>query len=68
MHGHYGVDNITTQNLEVAKVDVERGLIMIKGAVPGSKGGYVMVRDAVKRARHADAPYPAALVEAQAAG
>jgi large subunit ribosomal protein L3 len=49
MHGHYGVDNVTTQNLEVAKVDVERGLIMIKGAVPGSKGGWVMVRDAVKR-------------------
>ena len=40
---------------------------MIKGAIPGSKGGYVMVRDAIKRARHADAPYPAALVEAQAA-
>ena len=37
MHGHYGVDNVTTQNLEVAKVDVERGLIMIKGAVPGSQ-------------------------------
>ena len=49
MHGHYGVDNITTQNLEVAKVDVERGLIMIRGAVPGSKGGWVMVRDAVNR-------------------
>lgn len=49
MHGHYGVDRVTTQNLEVAKVDVERGLIMIKGAVPGSKGGWVMVRDAVKR-------------------
>ena len=49
MHGHYGVDNVTTQNLEVAKVDVERGLIMIRGAVPGSKGGWVMVRDAVKR-------------------
>jgi len=49
MHGHYGVDNVTTQNLEVAKVDVERGLIMVRGAVPGSKGGWVMVRDAVKR-------------------
>jgi len=49
MHGHYGTDNITTQNLEVAKVDVERGLIMIRGAVPGHKGGWVMVRDAVKR-------------------
>src|SRR5437868_1862996 len=49
MHGHYGTDRVTTQNLEVAKVDIERGLIMIKGAVPGSKGGWVMVRDAVKR-------------------
>jgi large subunit ribosomal protein L3 len=49
MHGHYGTDRVTTQNLEVAKVDVERGLIMVKGAVPGHKGGWVMVRDAVKR-------------------
>ena len=49
MHGHYGVENITTQNLEVAKVDVERGLIMVRGAVPGSKGGWVMIRDAVKK-------------------
>jgi large subunit ribosomal protein L3 len=57
MHGHYGVDNVTTQNLEVAKVDVERGLIMIRGAVPGSKGGWVMVRDAVKRP-HKDVPAP----------
>jgi len=58
MHGHYGVDNVTTQNLEVAKVDVERGLIMIKGAVPGHKGGWVMVRDAVKRP-HDGVPMPA---------
>ena len=68
MAGHLGVERVTTLNLEVAAVDAEKGLLMIKGAVPGSKGGYVMVRDAVKRARHADAPYPAALVEAQAAG
>ena len=60
MHGHYGVDNITTQNLEVAKVDVERGLIMVRGAVPGSKGGWVMVRDAVKRP-HKDVPMPASV-------
>jgi large subunit ribosomal protein L3 len=60
MHGHYGVDNVTTQNLEVAKVDVERGLIMVRGAVPGSKGGWVMVRDAVKRP-HKDAPKPASV-------
>ena len=65
MHGHYGVDNVTTQNLEVAKVDVERGLIMIRGAVPGSKGGWVMVRDAVKRP-HKDLPMPAS-VEKRAA-
>jgi large subunit ribosomal protein L3 len=49
-------------------VDAEQGLLMIKGAVPGSKGGYVLVRDAVKRARPADAPYPAALLETVAAG
>src|SRR6478609_7775958 len=60
MHGHYGVDNVTTQNLEVAKVDVERGLIMVRGAVPGSKGGWVMVRDAVKRP-HKDVPQPASV-------
>jgi large subunit ribosomal protein L3 len=60
MHGHYGVDNVTTQNLEVAKFDVERGLIMVRGAVPGSKGGWVMVRDAVKRP-HKDTPKPASV-------
>ena len=59
-------ERITTLNLEVAAVDADRGLVMIKGAVPGSKNGYVLVRDAVKKARPADAPYPAALV-AQAA-
>jgi large subunit ribosomal protein L3 len=66
MHGHYGVDNVTTMNLEVAKVDVERGLIMIKGAVPGSKGGWVMVRDAVKRP-HKDVPMPGSVKKREAA-
>jgi large subunit ribosomal protein L3 len=59
MAGHMGDDNITTQNLVVVKCDVERGLIMIKGAVPGSKGNWVMVRDAVKKPLHKDAPKPA---------
>ena len=66
MAGHLGVDRITTLNLEVAAVDADRGLLMIRGSVPGAKNGYVLVRDAVKKARPADAPYPAALV-AQAA-
>jgi len=66
MHGHYGVDNVTTMNLEVAKVDVERGLIMIKGAVPGSKGGWVMVRDAVKRP-HKDLPMPGSVKKRETA-
>ncbi|WP_428542795.1 50S ribosomal protein L3 [Rhodopila sp.] len=64
MAGHLGVERITTLNLEVAAVDAERGLLMIKGAVPGSKDGYVLVRDAIKRRRPADAAFPAALVEA----
>ena len=64
MHGHYGVDNVTTQNLEVAMVDVERGLIMIKGAVPGSKGGWVMIRDAAKHPLPKEAPMPASVKKA----
>lgn len=63
MAGHLGAERITTQNLEVALVDAEKGLLMIKGAVPGAKGGYVLVRDAVKKTRHAEAPFPAGLIE-----
>jgi large subunit ribosomal protein L3 len=68
MAGHLGVERVTTLNLVVAAVDADKGLLMIRGAVPGSKGGYVMVRDAIKRPRPADAPYPAALLDTAAAG
>ncbi len=61
MAGHLGVERVTTQNLEVAGHDLDKGLLLIKGAVPGSKGSYVLVRDAVKRPRHPDAPFPAAV-------
>ena len=62
MPGHLGVERVTTLNLEVAGIDAVRGLIMVQGAVPGAKGDYVRVRDAIKKARHADAPYPAGLL------
>lgn len=64
MAGHLGQERVTTLNLVVAGVDAEKGLLLVRGAVPGAKGGFVLVRDAIKRARPADAPYPAALAGA----
>ncbi|MBB4616167.1 50S ribosomal protein L3 [Sphingomonas abaci] len=61
MAGHMGDRNRTQQNLEIVGTDVERGLIFVKGSVPGSKGGWLFVKDAVKVKAHADAPYPAGL-------
>jgi large subunit ribosomal protein L3 len=58
MGGHLGVETVTTQNLTIFRVDAERGLILIKGAVPGSEGSYVKVSDAIKKALPADAPKP----------
>ncbi len=58
MAGHMGAERVTTQNLVVVQTDVERGLVMVKGAVPGSKGGWVLIRDAVKRARPDNVPLP----------
>lgn len=64
MAGHMGDRQRTQQNLEVVRTDDERGLIFVKGSVPGSKNGWLLVRDAVKVARHAEAPYPAGLKSA----
>ncbi len=61
MAGHMGQDNVTTLNLTVFRVDVERGLILIKGAVPGTEGGFVKIRDAIKSAAPKDLPYPGAI-------
>jgi len=60
MPGHMGAERITTQNLRVVLTDVERGLIMVEGAVPGVKGGFIYVRDAVKRQLPKEAPLPGA--------
>ncbi len=61
MAGHLGDVRVTTQNLRVVSTDVERGLIMVRGAVPGSDGGYVLIKDAVKRKAPKDLPFPAAI-------
>jgi large subunit ribosomal protein L3 len=61
MAGHMGAARITTQNLEVVRTDADRGLVFIKGAVPGSKGGWVTVKDAVKKKLPDGVPFPAAL-------
>ena len=63
MAGHMGAERGTTQNLRVVNTDGDEGLILIEGSVPGSKGGYVLVRDAIKRALPDDAPYPGIVAE-----
>ena len=63
MAGHMGDVRVTAQNLTVVKTDIARGLVMVKGAVPGAKGGWVLLRDAVKRPLPDDVPLPAALFE-----
>ncbi len=64
MAGHMGAARVTTQNLQVVKTDSDRGLIMVKGAVPGSKGGWVTIKDAVKKPFPENAILPAALKSA----
>ena len=61
MAGHMGAERVTTQSLEVVSADAERGLLFIKGSVPGSENGWVLVKDAVKRKPPDGLPFPAAL-------
>lgn len=62
MSGHLGSEKVTTQNLEVVAVDAAKGLILVKGSVPGCEGGYIIVRDAVKKPyKKGKLPFPAAL-------
>ena len=67
MAGHMGDERVTTQNLVVVKTDVARGLVMVRGAVPGSKGAWIMIKDAVKKPAPANAALPGSF-EAAAAG
>ncbi len=61
MAGHMGDERVTTQNLQIVAVDLEDNLILVKGAVPGAKSGWVLINDAVKKPAHEDAPLPAGL-------
>ncbi|MCL4126205.1 UNVERIFIED_CONTAM: hypothetical protein GTU68_046737 [Idotea baltica] len=67
MAGHLGAERVTTQNLVVVKTDADRGLILVRGSVPGAKGGWIMISDAVKRTLPAEAPMPAAIRASAAA-
>lgn len=64
MAGHMGVDRVTTQNLQVVAVDLEENLILVRGAVPGAKQGWVFIRDAVKKPAPEGIPFPAGLRQA----
>ncbi len=64
MAGHMGDRRVTTQNLEVVETDAERGLILVKGAIPGAKGGYILLKDAVKKPLPDGLPFPAAVANA----
>ena len=66
MAGHMGATRVTTQNLKVVKTDADRGLVLVQGAVPGSKGGWILIKDAVKKALPAEAPVPGAVRAAEA--
>jgi large subunit ribosomal protein L3 len=64
MAGHLGTERVTTLNLRVVETDAERGLLLVEGAVPGTSGSWIFVRDAVKKALPKDAPMPGKFREA----
>lgn len=64
MAGHMGDERVTQQSLKIVLTDVEKGLIAIKGSVPGAKGSFVLIKDSEKKARPEGAPYPAGLLNA----
>ena len=66
MAGHMGARNRTQQNLEIVRTDPIRGLLFVKGSVPGHKGSWLTVSDAIKLPRHENAPYPAGLIDTKA--
>jgi large subunit ribosomal protein L3 len=68
MPGHMGVERVTTLNLKVVQTDAERGLILVEGAVPGAKGGWITLRDAVKKKLPKEAPKPGKFRLPEAAG
>ncbi len=67
MAGHMGAERVTVQSLTVVDTDLDRGLILVKGSVPGSKGGWVLVKDAVKRVAPEGVPFPAGVRKAEEA-
>lgn len=67
MAGHLGDERVTTQNLQIVRVDAERGLLFVRGSIPGAEGGWVEVRDAVKAALPKEAPMPAGVRQQAAA-
>lgn len=67
MAGHLGDERVTTQNLQIVRVDADRGLLFVRGSIPGAEGGWVEVRDAAKAALPKEAPKPAGVRQAQAA-
>jgi len=62
MAGHMGAKQVTVQNLRVVSTDIEDGLIAVEGSVPGSRGSYVLLSDAIKKNAPDDLPFPAAIV------